>query len=274
MTEIDAPPHPFDTATTLTRTEDGRTVGRTRAEYANMVGPFGGATAATLVRAVQEHPDRFGDPLALTVNFAGPITDGEFEIDATVVRTNRTNQHWRLELTQGGIVTTTATAVFGIRRDTWSDTEHPMPRVPAPDDLPAHTFPEFVNWARNYDMRFVDGAIPKIDATAEHPDSTSTLWVRDRPARPLDFPGLTALGDVFYPRVFLRRGRYMPAGTITLTVYFHTDADELTGQGTDFVLGSARTHRFTQGHFDQSAHLWGSGGALLATTHQLVYFKG
>ncbi|WP_040792601.1 acyl-CoA thioesterase [Nocardia paucivorans] len=272
MTEIDAPPHPFDTATAPVRAEGGRTFGRTRAEYANMVGPFGGATAATLIRAVQEHPDRFGDPLALTVNFAGPIADGEFEIDAAAVRTNRTNQHWRLELTQDGIVTTTATAVFGIRRDTWSDTEQPMPQVPMPDDLPAHGFPEFVNWARNYEMRFVDGAVPETEA-AECPDSTSTLWVRDRPLRPLDFPALTAMADIFYPRIFLRRGRYMPAGTISLTVYFHVDADQLALQGADFVLARARSHRFNRGYFDQSGHLWGSDGALLATTHQIVYFK-
>jgi len=33
------------------------------------------------------------------------------------------------------------------------------------------------------------------------------------------------------------------------------------------------TQRFGNGYFDQSAEIWGTDGALLATTHQLVYFK-
>ncbi|CQD15250.1 hypothetical protein BN1232_03258 [Mycobacterium lentiflavum] len=31
--------------------------------------------------------------------------------------------------------------------------------------------------------------------------------------------------------------------------------------------------RFTHGYSDQSAQVWSRGGALLATTHQIVYFK-
>ncbi|GGL08210.1 acyl-CoA thioesterase [Planomonospora parontospora] len=272
MTEIDAPPHPFTAAVALTPVADGRLRGRTRPEYANMVGPFGGVTAAALVQAVQQHPDRLGDPLSLTVNYAGPVADGDFDIAARPVRTNRTNQHWVIELTQDGVVTTTATAVFGLRRDTWSDTELAMPSVPPPDAVPVHGFPDFIAWARNYEMRFVTGAVPEQDA-GEHPDSTSTLWVRDAPSRPLDFPALTSMCDVFYPRVFLRQGRYMAAGTVSLTVYFHADAAELEACGEDHVLGTARTHRFSRGYFDQTAHLWSRAGTLLATAHQSVYFK-
>jgi hypothetical protein len=34
---------------------------------------------------------------------------------------------------------------------------------------------------------------------------------------------LTALADVFYPRIFLRRTRRVPVGTVSMTVYFHAD---------------------------------------------------
>ncbi|RAY14822.1 thioesterase family protein [Actinomadura craniellae] len=272
MTEIEAPPHPFDAAITLTPAAGGALRGRTRPEYANMVGPFGGVTAATLVQAVQQHPDRLGDPLSLTVNYTAPIADGDFDITARAVRTNRTNQHWLLELEQDGVVATTATAVFGTRRDTWSDTEPDMPSVPSPDAVPARGLSDFIAWSHNYEMRFVEGGIPAQDA-GEHPDSTTTLWVRDTPSRPLDFPALTSLCDVFYPRVFLRRGRYVPAGTVSLTVYFHADAAEIAAQGDGHILGTARAHRLSRGYFDQTAQLWGRDGTLLATTHQWVYFK-
>ncbi|MDX6740777.1 thioesterase family protein [Actinocorallia sp. A-T 12471] len=263
--------HPFDEAVALTPTADGGFQGKTAPAYANMVGPFGGVTAATLLRAVESHPERLGDPLSLTVNFAGPVADGDFTISARPVRTNRTTQHWVIELTQGEAVTTTATAVFGIRRDTWGDGEAVMPVVPAPDEVAVSGFPDFIAWARNYELRFIEGALPEKEA--EHPSSTTTLWVRDAPARPLDFASLTSLSDIFYPRVFLRRGRYMAAGTVSLTVYFHADAAELAAHGTDHLLGSARTARFSRGYFDQSGTLWTPTGTLLATTHQIVYFK-
>ena len=67
--------HPFDDALELEQLGDGRFRGRTTAPYNNMVGPFGGVTAATLVRAIALHPDRLGDPVSLTVNFAGPVAE-------------------------------------------------------------------------------------------------------------------------------------------------------------------------------------------------------
>ncbi|MEU4311657.1 thioesterase family protein [Nocardia sp. NPDC024068] len=277
MTGIDAPPHVFDTAIATEYVGTHHLAGHTCPDYANMVGPFGGVTAAALLRAIEQHPERLGDPLSLTVNFAGPIADGPFEILARPVRTNRTNQHWQLELTQDGAVATTATAVFGLRRDTWSDLELIMPSVPGPDRAVPQEFPEFIAWGRNYDLRFVTGAVPDVapaDDRPGHPDSVSTLWLRDRPARPLDFASLTAMSDAFYPRIFLRRGQYVPAGTISLTIYYHATAGELAAQGSEYLLGTARANRFGHGHFDQNAHLWGHDGTLLATSHQLVYYKG
>src|SRR5690606_5185464 len=172
--------HVFDDAVALEALGDGRFRGHTHPAYANMVGPFGGITAATLLRAVEQHPDVLGAPLSLTVNFAGPVADGEFEIEAVPVRTNRSTQHWSLRLVQGGAVTTTATAVFGQRRETWSDSETPAPDAPAPVSLEQQRMPDIVVWARNYEMRFIDGIMAP---GARQESSSSTLWMRDSPAR-------------------------------------------------------------------------------------------
>lgn len=263
--------HDFDAAIDLEPLGDGRFRGHTHPAYANMVGPFGGITAAVLTRAVEVHPDRLGEPLALTVNYAGPVADGEFEIRLDAVRTNRTTQHWTLELTQDGAVATTATAVLGQRRETWSDTEARMPQAPPPDELPVSPVPP-VTWAQRYEMRFAEGPVPGHGVKPAD-TSTSTLWVRDSPTRPLDFTALTALCDIFVPRVYIRQARMMPAGTVSLTVHFHAVGDELRDQGDDYVLASASASRFSAGWADQSATIWSRAGVLLATTHQLVYFK-
>ena len=65
-----------------------------------MVGPFGGVTAAAIVRAIESHPDRIGEPVALTVNYLAPVNDGPFDVVVRVARTNRTNQHWTAEVRQ------------------------------------------------------------------------------------------------------------------------------------------------------------------------------
>jgi acyl-CoA thioesterase len=265
--------HPLDQAIELEALDENVRRGRTHPEWANMVGPFGGITAAAMVRAIETHPERIGAPLALTINFAAPIADGDFDITLRIARTNRTNQHWVIELRQNDEIKTTATALFGIRRDTWADTEAQPPSAPPPEQLTPRGLGAPIVWAGRYDMRFVDGAVPEADSQPS-PSSTTTLWARDVAQRPVDYPALAALADIFFPRVFLRRGEYLPAGTISLTTYFHADQEQLDALGGDYVLCTAHANRFSLGYFDQSAQLWTRDGALLATTHQIVYFKG
>lgn len=267
------PLHPFDEAVRLSAHDGGGWAGRTHPAWGNMVGPFGGITAATLLNAAWIHPQRQGEPLALTVNYAGPVADGDFRIDAFAVRTTRSTQHWTMALQQGGEVAATATAVFATRRDTWAAGELAAPPAPAPEHVAPTPSPGRVAWSERYEMRFVSGAWPDFLQPAEVADSHSLLWIRDEPPRPLDALALAAICDAFYPRVFRRRSSFTPAGTVSMTVHFHADAAALAAQGSAPVLGSARGQRFAQGFFDQRAEVWGRGGQLLASSQQSVYFK-
>ena len=265
--------HALDQAVALSRNPDGSLAGRTHPAYANMVGPFGGLTAATMLNAALTHPGRLGDPVALTVNYAGPIADGPFRIDAIPVRTNRSTQHWSITLSQGEEVATTASAVFAVRRDTWSSTEAGFPEVPPADALPRTVRTEATAWTRNYDMRFVRGVVFDTSRPAEELDSQSVLWIRDDPPRALDFVSLAAICDSFFPRIMVRRPYPVPAGTVSITTYFHADAPLLAAQGDRPLLGCARATHFGRGYHDQSSEIWSGDGALLATSHQVVYYK-
>src|SRR5690606_20096376 len=77
--------HLFDRAIALDSVAPGRCAGRTDAAWANMVGPFGGITAATALNALLLHPDRLGEPVALTVNFCAALAEGAFEVEAQAV---------------------------------------------------------------------------------------------------------------------------------------------------------------------------------------------
>src|SRR5687767_15171604 len=151
-------PHVFDAAIALAPEGEGFMPGGTGPSYSNMIGPFGGVTAAQALNAVLQHPERLGDPVAFTVNFAAALADGPFMVQARPARTNRSTQHWIVEVRQGGHAVLTATAVTAVRRDTWGAREVPMPEVPRPQDVPVREGPAHVEWTRRYDMRFVAGA--------------------------------------------------------------------------------------------------------------------
>lgn len=266
--------HPLDQALHLTLAGEHRWRGATHAAYANMVGPFGGVTAAVLLQAALQHPARQGEPIALTVNFAGPVADGPFEVQALPLRSNRTTQHWALQLSQGDQLCSAGSAVFAQRRPTWGTPEAaPPPDMPPAQDLAPLSTAGLPAWVQRYDMRFAPGEAAFGLDGQEQPHSASRLWVRDAPPRALDFAALTALADSFFPRVFVRRRRFAQIGTVTLSTYFHADAALLAAQGEQHLLACARALNFHAGYHDQSAELWSAGGRLLASAHQMVYYR-
>jgi acyl-CoA thioesterase len=122
-------------------------------------------------------------------------------------------------------------------------------------------------------MRFTRGGLPTALDDQMQPDAVSHMWVRDEPPRPLDFVSLAALSDSFFPRIFLRRHKYVAIGTVSLTTYFHVDSSELREQGDRHVFGNVRAVNYRNGYFDQSAEIWSADAQLLASTHQLVYYR-
>jgi acyl-CoA thioesterase len=266
--------HPFDLALQLTPTGPDTYQARTTPDYANMVGPFGGVTCALMLQAVLQHPLRLGQPIALTVNFAAGVADGPFTITARAVRTNRSTQHWIVEALQQGEVVTSATAVTAIRRETWGTAELQAPaHLPDPQTLVRLPQGNRLPWAHHYDLRWVQPQnYPGFDGLAHH-ESSSVQWLRDDPPRPLDFAALASLCDCFFPRIFLRRHQATPLGSVTITTYFHADEAALAAQGDRYLIGAARGQHFQSGFFDQSGQIWSHDGHLLASSHQMVYFK-
>ena len=264
--------HPLDQAIALEPLAENDWQGHTSPDYANFIGPYGGITAAQMLQAVMVHPRRLGDPVAFTINYAAALADGNFVARARPARTNRSTQHWIVELLQDGQAVATGTLMTAVRRPTWGLQEITMPQVPRPADLKVERA-RGVKWIRNYERYYAEGDVPAEWNGQDVGLSRTQLWVRDRPPRPLDFPALAAIADNFFPRVWLRKAALVPMGTVTMTVYFHADAGVLQSTGAGFLLGQAQGQAFRDGYFDQTGQLWNEAGELLVTTHQLVYYK-
>jgi acyl-CoA thioesterase len=189
------------------------------------------------------------------------------------LRTNRSTQHWSIVMRQGDEVVGSATAITALRRETWGTTEATMPQVPRPADVAPPDTRARVEWVNRYDLRFIEGGFPGEWNGSDTGRTLTRLWVRDNPPRALDFASLTALSDIFFPRIWLRRATFVPLGTVSMTVYFHAGEQQLRETGTGYLLGQSRGQGIGAGYFDHSAQLWNEAGTLLATTHQLVYYK-
>lgn len=265
--------HLFDVATRVVA-GDSRWQGRTSPDYWAFVGPFGGFTAATILRALIEHPERAGDPVALTVSFCAPIAEGDFELDVRLIKANRSSQHWCVELSRGGAdVATIATAIFAERRPSWSHQIAPFPECkPFEEARPFLVAP--ATWVKQYDMRFVEGfPAVRANAAAEPGSAFSKLWICDRVPRTIDHLSLMAMSDAFFARIFHVRGEMLPFGTVTITTYFHADADDLAKENITRLLAVADASTFHKSYGDQAGQLWSPSGRLLATTTQVMYFK-
>ena len=266
--------HPLDQDTRLEPLGEGRYRGQTSKAYGNFNGPFGGFTAACLLRSVLEHPVAQNVPVALTVNYCAAIAEGQFEIVVRQMRAGKSTQHWHVELRQGDVIAATASAVMGARRDVWSHHPASMPEAGAPDAV--EVFDKFRpgGWLNQYEMRFLAGE-PDFNPREgnELKSAFSKLWMRDKPSRSLDYLSLACMSDAFIIRAFLARGKFVPVGTVTLTTYFHGNAETMKAQGTQPLLCTADAHVFNDGFADQTAQLWGVGGRLLATSNQIVWYK-
>jgi acyl-CoA thioesterase len=266
-------PHLFDDATRVTA-GDSHWQGRTSDDYWAFVGPFGGATAATILRALIDHPQRSGDPLSLTINFCAPIAQGAFDLDVRLVKANRSTQHWSVEMTQGGgEVATLATAVFAERRRSWSHQPAQFPQSPPFEQLLPYS-KIAAPWVKQYDFRFVEGEPNVLGGSNTAPASAfSKLWIGDRIPRKIDALSLMAMSDAFFARIFHAKRELVPIGTVSLTTYFHVDAEDLAREDIARVLAVADAKIFHKSYGDQTGELWSPNGHLLATTTQITYFK-
>jgi hypothetical protein len=257
----------------LTRTGDGTYVAQTDPAYWNRIGPFGGWIAALLLRCVLSDPRAIGEPLSFSINFAGAMERGAFEIRLRELRHGRSTTFWSTELlqTQSGseVLCAFATVVTARRRETPSFLGIQPPVVPPPDGLRGLGAGAMMQlpFLERLDMRFAGKAFPFPD------DGETRTWVRARDAEALDYETLTALCDAGFPQIFVYLKGPVPISSITLNVFYHATNAELASVGADFILNVARMRGAAHGFSDTTTAMWSRSGALLATTEQVVWFK-
>jgi acyl-CoA thioesterase len=233
-------------------------------------GMFGGWTAALLLKAVLEHPEREGSAVSLTVNFVARVNPGDdLLIRRTSLGGSRSVVHWRAELQRvgdGEEVLATASVILGQRRASDRSSFLEMPAVPPPGDLVSSNPPG--TFGLRTETRGAYGLPP-----FKRPDLRSQVWVRETSGRAVDEVQLAYLSDAYAPRVFHIGEGPRLSSTLTLSTYFLATTEELAEVGDDYVLTEADGTRIHDSIAGSQARLWSRHGKLLATTEQLCWFR-
>ena len=238
-------------------------------EYEGHTCMFGGWTAAVLLRAVVADERAEGTPVALTVHLLRPVPTGErvtLSTRALGGGQSLTTWHSELRLASGNELAAVATVVMAKRRDTETFTEPAMPSAPAPETLSSEVFP--LPFAQKLDTRAVAGFPP-----FGRSESKQVAWRKERSGRLMDHAQLAFMCDAQAPAIFFRSSGPRPNSTISMSVYFYATPSELAAVGDDFVLGESTGTRAQASVVGSQIRLWSRGGALLATSEQVCWFR-
>ena len=265
--------------TQLTRSNDTTWRSPTELGYGTFIGAFGGWTCAAGVLAATELVNSASgdarDPLALTINFIGPVRDGLIAVEPVITASTKSTSHvslmaWSETATEvrSPAPAASMSMVFAKRREGDRINVVPMPDAAAADSVPRARFSnDKVSWPSQYDQRMVLGT-----PLQANPGLRTLTWTRNADLAALSFARLAAMADASLPRIFFHYHAVSPISTVTMTVQFHCDAAELAAVGNDFVLIEATAQAARHGHFDQHVRIFSKGGQLLATSTQLVWF--
>lgn len=238
-------------------------------QFKNIIGPYGGWSAAILAQAMIEAAGPEMELVSITTDFLAGTRDGPVALDVVCDRGGKNTQFWHVDLTASGDSSPSSRAmgILSRRRETVTWTEGQRPQAPEPEDCQRAVLP--MAWARTVEMRPTrNPPFAKGDGRTD-----SLAWVRLDPDRPLDAVALVALADTPMPRLFHVIGEVAMVATVSMTVYLHAGPEDYAEVGTDYLLVEAHAARGGRGFYDQHARMWSRDGRLLATTQQIVWYK-
>jgi len=267
--------HLFDEAIDLKRVREGDDFvvfsATAHPAFTNIIGPFGGWTAAILAQAMIASAKQGMELVSITTDFLAGVEEGPVEIETRCDRAGKNTEFWSARLTgnQGEVLGARATGILSRRRDTIGWTEGVFPDAPDPEDCTRFEVP--MAWTNTLEIRHANNHPFKLEQPSE--DMSSSAWVRIDPIRPLDAAALVALADTPTPRLFFALGKPDVISTVSMTVYLHASKEDFAQTGDDYLLVDTDGARGHRGFYDQHARMWNREGNLLATTQQIVWYK-
>ncbi len=264
------PTYPLDAATELTAIHAMRFQSNGGSAYWNFQSAFGGWALALANAAIQQARPQDALLASATATFFKPLPEAGLMIDVRTMREGRRTNFYRAEFHDSEMPDETIFAtdmVFSDIRDKALDYTCAFPDVKAPADsprLPDSPGPKFLS---RYEQRVALGT-PFSQQERPH----SALWVRDSADRPWDEKALLAVSDTPMPRTFFLDPTPRFGATVTYDLQIFCTREELSAQGSDFLLIEATSDRVSRSRFAQTTRIWSAERQLLAISNQLAFY--
>ncbi len=265
----------FSDTLPLTRADEGVWAGETDPGYSNgasgaFVGQFGGWVSAALLKAALLEAADGQRARSLTAHFLTPVRPGAFRLQVRPLRKGKSVSFLQVELMQGADIRAQATVTIGAEREDQNAHQFvARPDAPPPETEGLGAFTPPTPFGRSLEARWVSGA-PFMGEDG----ARSLFWSRTATPSRLDAVALALLADYMPPRVFYVTNAFVPSSTLSLTIHFHANTDDLAAVGESHVLVEVRGRRVGGGYWDHSASFFSAAGALLATTEQVALHRG
>lgn len=258
----------FDTATAVTRNDDGSYAAAIAPDWGINGNANGGYVIALAARAMADAAGR--PPLTVTAHYLTPGRPGPCTIDVDIVRVGRRTTTVRAMLRSGDVGVAALLGAFGEQVERGTSVVHGAPPdLPPIDECPSSKPPNVVS---GFGDR-VDARVRPSDlgfAVGEHSGRGELAgWFRldDQAddAVALDAFGLLLAADAFAPVCF-QLPDFPPGHAPTLELTVHVRGTPAPGP-----LRCRFTSRFMQqGLFEEDGEIWDASGKLVAQSRQLA----
>ena len=240
--------------------------------YWIVTGPNGGYLAALLVNAGELHVSKTSHQLrSFTTHYLTPPKLGQVEISVQTIRSGRSVDFLRLEMTQGDTPVLLATGAWAVGNETGIPPKLEMPSAPLPESCPApaRLTEKPARLHEQWDIRQVD---PNL-LVESSPDSdnkiSATWWIRPAEETSMTSALVVAISDALPPPIFFSSAEVSLVPTINLTVHIRSELDSVSWDPDTWILANFATRHASQGFLEEDGVLWHQDGTLLAMSRQL-----
>lgn len=221
---------------------------------------FGGLVAAAMLRVMRSVAPGERRPRSMQIAFVGPIPAGELTISVELLRSGRTVSSVEARATAGGLLCTSAAALFGLstpaRLEIPDEAPPPMPAIEASTPLPylPGLTPVFT---KHFEYFFAQGGIP-FSGSDERALGGYCRFAE--PPERFDEEAVLAFVDAWPPPILPMLSEPCPVSTTMWMIDFL--AEPLGTPGDAWWTYHTEAHGAAEGYARETSRLWTPDGRL------------
>ncbi|HJM28515.1 MAG: thioesterase family protein [Acidimicrobiales bacterium] len=245
--------------------------------YWIVAGPNGGYLGALLANAGDLHVAKTSHQLrSLTIHYLLPPKLGPVNINVETVRSGKSVDFLRLEMTQMNILVLVATGVWASSNGSIEAPQLPMLEVPPPESCPAgvRLTETPTRLHEQWEIRSVDRSHHLKNSSKDSDLGLNlTWWIRPATETPISSSLIVAIADALPPPIFVTSQKLRLVPTIDLTVHIRANLSSSTWGNRSWVLANFSTTHASEGFIEEDGLIWHQDGTLLAMSRQLALVR-